>query len=161
MTIVFNLDPDHRLEDLAFYLEVSGQASLNLKPVMDEVRDLVLARNKRAYMTKGATTGRYWAPLRETTRRRKERHWPQWQLFPLIRTESMMDSLTRRQAPHQILRTDDSSFYLASTVDYASYHVTGTTNMPARPPMTVPKKHANEYIDKISDFIFGEGDYAR
>jgi hypothetical protein len=157
MKVSYNLSPNTRIEDYQFELRATGDRATDLYDVMDEIVDLVLDRNAQAFATRGATTGRYWAPLRGTTIKRKQGISLWGAEDPLVRSGDLMFSLTERNAEHQVLEIEDDGFYLASTLGYAEHHVTGDPGrMPARPPMVIPAKHANEYIKMINDFIFGE-----
>jgi phage gpG-like protein len=151
----FNIEPDERIEDFAFELQVTGERATEAKPVIEKIVDKVLARNKRGFETRGATTGRYWAPLKASTVARKAREGRADPFAPLRNTDALMESLSTRRAPHQILKIEDDGFLLQTTLDYAGFHVEGTEKMPARPPMTIAAKHAHEYIGDINDFIFG------
>lgn len=146
-----------------FEFRAIGARADEARPVMEEIVDKVLDRNESAFLSRGATTGRYWDPLKASTIRIKS-NFPSLRMSPedpLIRRGRLMDSLTKRDAANQTLDVDDDGFFLATTLEFAEFHVTGTSRMPARPPMTIPAKHAHEYIGMINDFVFGEGDYGR
>jgi phage gpG-like protein len=158
MKVSYNISPKTRLEDYQFELRATGDRATDLYDVMDDIVDMVLDRNAQAFATRGATTGRYWSPLKGSTIKRKQGISLWAPEDPLVRSGDLMFSLTERNADNQILEIDDDGFYLATTLDYAERHVTGDpgTGMPARPPMTIPAKHAQQYIGMINDFIFGE-----
>jgi len=150
--------PEDRIEDFQYQINSTGERAEHARPVLEEIMDKILERNADAFATRGATTGRYWAPLRASTIKRKE-NYPQlfWSAGdPLVRGGALYQSLSFRDADHQILEVDDDSLYLATTLDYAALHVTGTSRMPSRPPMTIAAKHAREYVGMLNDFIFGE-----
>jgi phage gpG-like protein len=153
----FNISPKTRIEDMMFEFNATGEHAEHLKPVMEEIVDIVLFRNYRTFRTRGATSGRYWSPLKASTVKRKARISLWEPEDPLVRSGKLMESLTQRHAPNQVLDIDDDGFYLATTLPYAEHHVTGDPGrMPARPPLIVPAKHAREYIKKVNDFIFQE-----
>lgn len=152
---------EKREENLAFYIETTGNRAQSLKPVLENVMDKILERNRRSYETRGATTGVYWAPLRGTTVKRKIAEGSKTPMDPLRRFGALEKSLSQRGAPEQILDVTDDHLLLATTLQYAAYHVTGTGRMPARPPLTIPAKHAAEYTEDIKDYIFdvfGDGE---
>lgn len=149
--------PEERGENLVYYLETTGERSNELKTVMERVLDKIMFRERRMFETRGATSGVYWAPLRGTTVKRKEKLGVPRPLDPLRRFGPLENSLTVRGADNQIAHVDDDGLMLATTLEYAAYHVTGTGRMPARPPLVVPAKHAREYTGMIEDFIFNIG----
>ena len=115
--ISYNIGPRTRIEDFQFELRATGERAENLYDVMNEIVDLVLERNARAFATRGATTGRYWAPLKGSTVKRKKNISLWDPMDPLVRSGKMMFSLTERHAPNQTLDIDDDGFYLASDRD--------------------------------------------
>lgn len=159
MKLGFSIDPDNRVEDFAFQLDVFGERATEAKPVIKQIVDKVLYRNRRGFETRGATTGTYWAPLTANTVERKKRQSHTADPFaPLRDTDALMKSLSERGASFQELDESDDGFTLASKLGYSGYHAGGTSKMPARPPMVIAKKHAHEYIGMINDFIYGNDD---
>jgi len=159
MPITFSAKPE-RIEDFEYELRATGMRAEHLFPVMDEIVDKILERNQRAFDTRGASTGRYWAPLKKATIERKQRLGVSDPFAPLRRTDKLMASLSERHAEHQILEVEDDGFYLSTDLPYAPIHASGDGDrMPARPPLVVPKSHVDEYMKMIKDYvIFGETD---
>jgi phage gpG-like protein len=147
--------PEERGESLAYYIETSGDRAEELKPVLEDILDKIMFRERRMFETRGATSGVYWSPLRGTTVKRKEKLGAPHPFDPLRRFGPLEESLTVKGSDNQIASVDDDGLLLATTIEYASYHVTGTSRMPARPPLIIPAKHAREYVDDINKFIFG------
>lgn len=151
-------DPDHRIEDFVF--EVSGYAERadNLEPVFnDTIIPKIMQRERRMFETRGASSGVYWTPLKASTVKRKQRDKSIADPFaPLRNTDALMKSLSERGARYQILDVDDDGFTFGTSHPAAGFHMSGTNDMPARPPLIIPKKHAKEYISDINEFIFGE-----
>lgn len=161
---------------MAAYMVETADKAIDLEPALQKIVDKVLIRERRLFETRGASSGVYWVPLRATTILRKkgftakhrsatrrratpagaERPVP-FPDRPLWRFGDLMRSLSERHAPYQTLRVDRDSFELGTTHPAAAYHTTGTSRMPARPPLIIPAKHANEYIQDLEDFIFGAG----
>ena len=80
----------------------------------------------------GPRAGRF-EPLSEMYRQWKEDRYPGKPI--LQRTGAMFEGLTESSSPFATRRYDSSSFdFGTSGLDYASYHQTGTSRMPARPP---------------------------
>jgi hypothetical protein len=152
--------PTERIEDFAYHLEVFGDKAEVLKPVLEDITDKILERERRMFETRGATSGVYWSPLRGSTVRRKQRAGDPLVRSPLIATGALMRSLSVRHAKYQRLSVDDKGIELGTSHPAAGYHETGTRYMPRRPPLIIPAKHAHEYIGMLNDFIFGEGNYA-
>jgi hypothetical protein len=167
--------PERRIEDMAYHIEVFGERAEHLKPVLEDITDKILERERHMFETHGASSGVYWAPLKATTILRKgggtaKRRGgritstggaPAFEAIPfperpLWRFGELMLSLSERGAKYQHLTVDDEGIDLRTDHPSASYHTTGTRRMPARPPLVIPKKHAEEYTKDINDFIFGE-----
>jgi hypothetical protein len=151
------LVPEGRIEDIAYQIEVFGERAEHMKPVLEDIMDKILNRNRRNFETRGATSGIYWAPLRKRTVQMKIAAGVANPLSPLRFHDSLMRSLSERGAKDQILEVNDEGLRLETTNEKASYHESGTSKMPRRPPMTIPALHAREYIKDLNDFIFGEG----
>lgn len=156
MPIEFEHSP-RRIEDFQYELTAIGDRATDLYDVFDTIADMVLDREAAMFETRGATSGRYWSPLRDSTVRRKQRIPSVVDPFaPLRREDKLMRSLSVRDAEYQILEVSDDGFYLATEHPAAEYHASGTANMPARPPLIIPAKHAREYMQMIRDEVFGE-----
>jgi len=146
--------PTERIEDFGYQLHVFGERAEELEPVLQRITDKILHRERRMFETRGATSGVYWAPLRASTVERKAGFANP--SSPLRRTDELMKSLSERHARYQILSVDDLGIELITTHPAAGFHASGTKNMPRRPPLIIPAKHAREYTKDINDFIFGE-----
>lgn len=163
--------PQERVEDVSYYIETAGERATELKPVLENILNKILDRERRLFETRGASGGVYWAPLKATTILRKrggtfkrpgrgsgstsdKRPIP-YPDRPLWRYGDLMRSLSERGAPNQIIRVDDDGLLLQSRHDSAAFHTTGTSRMPARPPLVIAKRHAQEYTKDLNDFIFG------
>lgn len=153
--------PEERIEDTAYYIESVGREAEQLKPVLEDILTKILAREKRMFESRGATSGVYWSPLTKATVEDKIRYGAALPLSPLRFTDSLMDSLSKRGARYQHIEVDDKGLSLSTSHPQAGYHASGTRHMPARPPLIIPAKHSREYVGMLNDFIFGEGDYGR
>jgi hypothetical protein len=147
-----------RIEDFQYQLVATGRRATKLHPVMDEIAGKVLERERRMFETRGASSGVYWSPLKASTVKRKTREGVDDPFAPLRGKDTLMDSLSVRGAEYQELEVTDDSFYLATSHPAAEFHAEGTSDMPARPPLIIPKKHAQEYMQMIKDFVFGGED---
>lgn len=153
MSISFNHKP-MRIEDFQYELRATGRRATELHPVMGEILELLMDRNRRTFETRGASSGRYWAPLKNTTIKRKIKLGVPDPFSPLRRKDELMESLSTEGAEYQEIDVSDDSVYLATTHPSAEAHAFGTKWMPARPPLIIPKKHAEEYVKMIRDYVF-------
>lgn len=160
MSVEINIDPAHRLDALVFEVEAMAERADDMSPVFEVIVDKIMQRNRRGFESRGATTGKYWAPLRNNTIASKRAHSFLHPDSPLRATDDLMRSLSEPGAPGQILEINDSDFTFGTTIPYADFHQTGFTHhktgrhVPARPPMTIAKKHMQEYIKDIRDWVF-------
>lgn len=158
MALDLNIDPAHRLEEIEFGIENMAAHAEHLKPVFNVIATKIMNRNKRAFETRGATTGKYWSPLKNSTIKSKRASGFLNPESPLRATDVLMDSLSVRGAAHQILRITDDELAIGTSVDYAGFHLTGFmakgTHVPARPPMTIARSHMAEYIKDIRKWVF-------
>lgn len=145
-----------RIEDFQYELVASGDKAKHLHPIMSEIAQKIMYRERRLFETRGATSGVYWAPLKNTTIRRKTKLGVPDPFAPLRRKDELMESLSVEGAEYQELEITDESVYLASSHPSAEAHAFGTKWMPARPPLIIPKKHVQEYVKMIQDFVFEE-----
>jgi hypothetical protein len=153
MGIEFSHGP-MRIEDFQYELIATGDRATDLFDVMDRIADKILDRERRMFETRGASSGEYWSPLKSSTVRRKQRSGAADPFAPLRDKDALMRSLSEREAEFQELDVTDDSVSLSTTHPAAEFHATGTSNMPARPPLIIPKKHAQEYIKMIRDSVF-------
>lgn len=73
------------------------------------------------------------APLSPAYARRKQ---AQYGNKPILQaTGRLLKSLTVNQPPDSVHRITDTTAEFGSNVPYLTWHQTGTTNMPARPPI--------------------------
>jgi len=157
MGLIF--DPAKRTEDMVVELTAYGERATHLEPVLYDIADKMMIAELRMFETRGATSGRYWSPLRGTTVKIKTKLGVPHIMDPLRRRGDLEESLTVEGAEYQILNVDDSRLEFGTEHPAAGYHTTGTKWMAARPPLIVTKKAAREYIEDIKDFVFGEGEY--
>jgi hypothetical protein len=153
MGIKFNHSP-MRIEDFQYELRATGERATRLHPVMDEIAAKIMQRERRMFETRGASSGVYWSPLKGSTVKRKMRDGVADPFAPLRGDDKLMDSLSVEGAEYQELDITDDGVRLATTHPAAEFHTTGTEHMPARPPLIIPKKHAQEYVKMIQDAVF-------
>jgi|SRR5580765_1525354 len=154
MELGLNIKPADRSEGLEYEIFQIGDRADHLKPVFEHIVVKIMNREKRMFESRGATSGTYWTPLREKTVKEKRRELAPFPERPLWRTGKLMRSLTERGAEGQILQISDDTFRFGTKINYAAFHESGNKNMAARPPLVIPKKHAQEYIDDIERYVF-------
>jgi hypothetical protein len=153
MDISINIAP-RRIEDFIFEIEVIAERADDLSPAFEEIAGKLLNRERRMFETHGASSGRYWAPLKPTTIKSKRAEGRPYPARPLWASGELMRSLSERGARYQILDISEDSFVFGTTHPSAEFHESGTRHMPRRPPVVIPAKHAKEYINDIKDWIF-------
>lgn len=151
-------DPNKRIEDFIIAVEGYAERAEHMSPVFEDVIiPKIMRRERRMFETRGASSGVYWSPLKKATVERKKRESHVADPFaPLRNTDALMKSLSERGARYQILHVDDDGFTFGTEHPAAGFHATGTSEMPKRPPLIIPKKHAKEYLSDINYYVFGE-----
>lgn len=152
--------PGHRVEDMIVEIESYSDRVDSLKVVLKHIlENKIMPREKRMFETRGASSGEYYVPLRSSTLRKK-RSMPSYPYpeRPLWAKGTLVDSLTVPGHALGIQRVTDEGILFGTKHHAAEFHAEGTRNMPARPPVIIPEKHANEYIQDISDYIFNDGE---
>lgn len=127
-------------------------------PVMREqtVRSLHAAFQAQ-FMSQGTYGGPPWAQLAESTIRRR----PGASYMILVDTGRMREALTEPGGGEVTIGGSGDSLTLdVGDVEYASYHQTGTPNMPARELITerMLDQLGDEVADQIGDRLIGEGE---
>jgi phage gpG-like protein len=107
------------------------------KPITQIFRDAMRGQ----FATGGARGGKKWAPLSRAYSRWKERVAPGRPI--LVLTGDLVLSLTSRTGD-TIQNEQPLSLALGTTLPYAKYHQNGTRRMPARPPLVLLQKDADQ-----------------
>ena len=94
------------------------------------------------------SSGRPWAPLQPTTIANKEH------ATILLDTGKMFESLTMPGGTADtIWATSRDWLVFGTSVEYATYHQTGTRRMPARPPVGVPEATQDALAVEMAQII--------
>ena len=137
------------IDTVAHELHEMADRARDLRPVWDEVADVVTSGMDQQFATAGAAGGHPWAPLKPSYRRWKVRHG----LSPrtLIASGRMRKSLVRN--PMAIDERTPTWADFGSDVAYFKFHQRGTRYMPARralfwfePMITRTKRKLVAYI---------------
>ena len=88
---------------------------------------------EKQFDSEGSGARGSWAPLSEKYAAWKSTHYPG---MPILQaTGTMKDALTNSASPYAHREVSGNDFnFGTSGLDYASYHQTGTSRMPDRPP---------------------------
>lgn len=87
----------------------------------------------RDFVLEGGNSGASWAPLSPEYATWKASRFPNAGI--LVRSQALRSSLAGPDAPDAIFRPSGTSLEVGTSVPYARYHQTGTSRMPARPPL--------------------------
>ena len=102
-------------------------------PAWEEYATWLRGEFAKQFDSEGDYLGRNpWAPLSPAYAKRKARRYPGAKI--LQATKRMMRSLTEPGGDNRVRYTDDH-FEFGSDVPYLRFHQTGTSKMPARPPV--------------------------
>ena len=125
-------------------LERLGAKVADPEPVLEESRT-ILAENERAvFDSGGATIGEAWAALNEATIADKGSD------RVLVMTGRLRAALSN---PENVHVTTSSAELNAEGVPYAHFHITGTSNMPARPFLGISIAAQRELTKLMSRYI--------
>lgn len=126
----------------------------------DEISKIAMA-TRASFMAQFQSAGAYggtpWAPLAESTLRKRRGSSAQI----LVDTGTLIDSLTVPGAPHQIVeRVGAWEVEVGTDLFYAALHQSGTRNMPARELVTdeMVEQEADDVAESIADFVLGTGE---
>ena len=138
------------------------QVQASLREVADEIKDWkpfwtrmsLFLRQKvfLAFSTEGVESGSgKWAPLSPKYALWKFKNAPGSPL--LVLSQRMFLSLGGGRHPDHVERHRRSEFWFGSRVPYLPFHVTGTTWMPARPPLVLMAEDQRFIIEEARKFI--------
>ena len=119
-------------ERLADAFGLFGRRVSDLRPYWGQAAGVFFKHAQQTFDTQGFGS---WRPLSPRYAAWKRQHYPSTLI--LERTGDLRRSLVSRSTPNSIYREAPLSLELGTTVRYARYHQTGTSRMPARPPLIV------------------------
>ena len=91
------------------------------------------------------STGSGWEPLAESTIQRKGHD------IILFEKGHLKESLISDGGAGQIAETSDRHLAFGTEVEYAGYHQSGTSRMPARPPVGLREDTLDEIVETVAD----------
>lgn len=120
----------------------------NATPAFEALADRFAAAEQAQFASQGAYGGAAWAPLSPAYAAWKAAHFP----GPiLVRTGALRGSLTSRPFGVETIGAMQAVF--GTAVSYAGYHQSGTSKMPARPPVKLPESEKAAWAKVIQRFI--------
>lgn len=146
---------------LQFVMEIPGAQSLAvaLSRFGDEVSDFSefwdtkfkLFFYSTEQLTFAGGGGGTWPALSDRYRRWKNQHFPSAPILTL--TGAMKASLLAPDATGSIWRPSALSLEVGSAVPYATYHQSGTSRMPARPPLRFAQADSQRVGKLLQEFV--------
>ena len=118
----------------------------DLTPVWPRVAQIFYERERQLFDSQGEGN---WVQLSARYGRWKQKHFPGYPL--LQRTTEMAVSLTNRSSPFSVLDMRPKNFAVGTSVPYAQFHQTGTSRMPARPPIIIDDGTIQRMLDVVTD----------
>lgn len=112
----------------------------------EQIADNFYAGEGEMFSSGGGGAGG-WAPLKDSTIARKGSS------EILVETGMLRDSLTTREGAFSRFGLQPKRLEMGSSVPYGAYHQTGTSRMPARPPVKLTEKQKTEWMKYIHEHI--------
>ena len=112
--------------------------------LQDFLTDLA-EQNAEMFSGQHDANGNAWAQLLPTT----VKHKTQSQI--LVETGALRESLVSVGAPGNISEVTATGVLFGTNIEYAMFHQTGTSHMPARPPMGISEKTLDKLCDRIAN----------
>lgn len=146
------------LEDISAVIEtvMAGIASASESPGYANALPILVEQSRIAHAGYFATStdpaGTAWAPLAPSTIERKGHD------TILVDTGKLRASLTASSAGGDAIREtfdngNQAGITFGTSVEYAGYHMSGASRMPARPEVGVNDKLADEMANTIADHV--------
>jgi phage gpG-like protein len=120
----------------------------DLEPVFTDLADDFLSIETRQFTSEGAFASGGWAPLADSTvRRRGSAH-------PILDDHGdLRASLTDAAAKGAIRDITSDSLFVGTDVDYAQYHQQGTSRMPRRRPVEFREADRRRWVKAIQRYL--------
>ena len=120
----------------------------DLRPAFRNIADNFNQVEKEAFEQGGRK--RKWRALSPAYAAWKAKKYPGRPI--LVRTGDLRDSLAG-QTSNSVRKIKRKEMEMGTKLDYASYHDTGTSNMPKRPPIDPKKSDTNEWVFIMRRYI--------
>lgn len=120
----------------------------NATPAFEAIADRFAAAEQQQFASQGGFGGGGWAPLSPAYAAWKASRYPGG---ILVRTGALKGSLTSR--PFGVETISNKQAVFGTAVAYAGYHQSGTSKMPARPPVQLPESERAQWVKIMQRFI--------
>ena len=117
----------------------------------DVLHGALMDMEHEQFVSQGGHGSEGWSPLKAVTVAEKQRRGYPTEI--LWRTLTLMDSLTKPDAAGSLFENFGEYMRFGTTVDYAIYHQTGTSRMPARKPVQLTKAERQALTRSVQRFI--------
>jgi phage gpG-like protein len=118
----------------------------DLTPIWPRVAQVFYERERQLFDQQGEGN---WRELSPRYGAWKQKHFPGYPL--LQRSTEMAVSLTNQTSPFSVLDMRPKNFAVGTSVPYAQFHQTGTSRMPARPPIIIDDGTIQRMLDVVTD----------
>lgn len=156
-----------RSQLLNVQFEIAGQKQLDralgvwigritdLRGVWPDIRDDFIIGEKEQFKTQGGSGSGGWPKLSPVYEAWKNKKYPRRPL--LVVNGRLRMSLTNKGSDDMVYEAGKLSLKLGTKVPYAIYHQTGTSKMPARPPIELTERQKNLWPKLIQEYLFKSG----
>lgn len=127
-----------------------GNEVADLTPAFEAIADNFYEGEREMFASEGGGAGG-WAALKPEYAKWKSANYPGKGI--LQRTGLLMESLTDRSGPGSIFELAPMRLAMGSGLKHGGYHQTGTSKMPARPPVKLTEQQKNEWMKFIHQHI--------
>lgn len=149
MRISFDFYGDQQIDRV---LDRMADRVEDASPAFEELADRFAAAESQQFASQGAFGGGGWAPLSPAYAAWKASRFP----GPiLVRTGALKGSLTGRPLGVEMIGAQQAVF--GTNIPYAGYHQSGTSKMPARPPVQLPESEKQAWVKVMQRFIVSGG----
>ena len=136
----YKIEGQDKLNDALEALELTFK---DFRPLFRDAAKLFYEFEKEAFETEGESSAAgEWAELSPLYELLKEQQFPGKTI--LRRSDALFRSLTQPNARGSIRRVTETELVIGTTIDYALYHQTGTSRMPARPIIALTQKQERQ-----------------
>jgi phage gpG-like protein len=120
----------------------------DLEPAFEALADDFLSIESKQFSSEGGFASGSWAPLAESTVRRRGSAGP-----ILDDSGDLRRSLTQEGAKGSVRQITSDSLFVGTDVDYAQYHQTGTSRMPRRRPVEFRDADRRRWVKAIQRYL--------
>ncbi|WP_397570658.1 phage virion morphogenesis protein [Schlesneria sp. T3-172] len=113
-------------------------------PMLEQFQQVIAQGEEVAFRAQSTPGGVPWAPLAESTVRRKGH------AYILVDTGDLASSLIDVDGPGNINATNSHGLMFGTDVEYAIFHETGTSRMPARPAVGMSDETLDDLCERVA-----------